>query len=212
MMADETLRSFSCATIYEAAGGSGAMTTAIKPVWPGARLVGRARTVRTMAGDNLALHVILPDLQPGDVLVVDAGAETAIAVWGDVMTHAALAVGAVGLVVDGAVRDSAAIAAMVFPVFARSVTIPGPSKQQLGATDVPILCGGVRVAPGDWVVGDADGVVVVPNDQIPAVLAAAAAREAREHAMIARLQSRRTTTIEELGLAALVGRRTEAPS
>lgn len=195
------LAAFGTATIFEAAGKRGAMSGVIRAVWPGARVVGRARTVTTPAADNLSLHWVLPDLQPGDVLVVDAQGDVQTAVWGDVMTAAAQAVGVAGLVVDGAVRDVAAIAASAFPVFARGVAIPGPAKAQQGQIDGAIICGGTKVRSGDWILGDADGVVVVAADQIEPVLAAAKGREDAERAMIARLRAGQTTTLVELGLA-----------
>ncbi len=152
----------------------------ITPVWAGARLAGRARTVRTRAGDNLFIHRALAVAQPGDVLVVDGEGDTSRALIGDLIARRALQAGVAGFVVDGAVRDVEELAALRLPVYARAITPAGPYKHGPGRLDVPVSIGGVVVAPGDLLVGDGDGVVVVPADQAEAVLTGAEAVLERE--------------------------------
>lgn len=143
-----------------------AMDGGIKPIDKSARIIGQARTARCMVADNSALHVALELIEPGDVLVADAGGFLGNAVWGGLMTHAAQAKGAVGLVVDGAVRDSQEIEALKFACFSRGCVPAGPHKMFGGAVDCEISCGGVPVSPCDLIVGDGDGVTVVPFKQI----------------------------------------------
>src|SRR5918995_2714283 len=126
------------------------------------KLLGSAFTVRTRPGDNLIVHKALDMLEPGDALVVDASADTTNAIFGEIMTRIAIKNGATGLVVDGAIRDAATFAEAGFPCFARGATHRGPYKDGPGEINVPITVGGAIVNPGDVVVGDADGVVVVP--------------------------------------------------
>lgn len=188
------------ASLFEAAGRRGALDPGIRAVWPGARLSGPARTARVPVGENLTLHCILPELRPGEVLVVDAGGARDIAIWGEVMAVAAQAHGCAGLVVDGAVRDGAALARRGFPVFARGLAIPGPGKSQAGETDIPVRIGGCAVHPGDWIVGDGDGVVALPAPEAGHIRSAAEDREAREAALMAQLARGQTTTLAALGL------------
>ncbi|MEL7372785.1 MAG: RraA family protein, partial [Myxococcota bacterium] len=129
-------------------------------------LLGQARTVRCMVGDNSALHVALDIAEPGDVLVVDGEGFVGHALWGGLMTQAAKLKGLAGIVIDGAVRDSRQIAESGFPCFARGRVPAGPHKNFGGSVDGPIACGGVAINAGDLVVGDADGVVVVPLAQV----------------------------------------------
>ncbi len=189
------------ASIYEAAGKRGALDPGIRPVWPGARISGKARTLSVPPGENLSLHMVLPSLADGDVLVVDAGGATHIAIWGEVMAVAAQAQGCAGLVVDGAVRDSDAMARCGFPVFALGIAIPGPGKDKAGEADIPVTVGGCAIHPGDWIVGDSDGVVAIPRAEASKVRSAALERQAWEGALMADLRDGRTTTMEALGLA-----------
>lgn len=189
------------ASLFEAAGKRGALEPAIKPVWLGAACQGPARTVRVPRGENLSLHRILPELHARDVLVVDAQGALDIAIWGEVMAVAAQARGCAGLVVDGEVRDVAAMAARGFPVFARGVAIPGPLKDLPGEVDVQITVGGVSIAPSDWVVGDGDGVVALPQAEAAAIGERARVREAAEDALMKDLAAGVTTTLSALRLA-----------
>ena len=188
------------ASLFEAAGKSGAMDARIKPRGGSLRLAGRAMPVRVGPGDNLALHRLLSGPRTGDVIVVDAGGRCDVAVWGDVLSAAARGAGYRGLVVDGAIRDAGAIEPERFAIFAKGVAIPGPVKAVAGTVGERVTCGGVQVRAGDWIVGDADGVVVVPAETADGIADRAAQREREESAMIARLLAGQTTTVEELGL------------
>lgn len=166
-----------------------AMDGGIQPLDPNVRLVGQARTVRCTVGDNSALHAALDLVEPGDVLVADAGGFLGNAVWGGLMTEAAQRKGIAGLVIDGAVRDRTEIVAAAFPCFARGSVPAGPHKNFGGEIDGPIACGGVSVCPGDLVVADADGVTVVPFSRIGTILDAYAALKAKETRALAALDA-----------------------
>ncbi len=149
----------------------GSMHASIKAVnKPGVKLVGVAVTVKARIGDNLLTHKALDVAQPGDVIVIDAQGDTSVAILGEIMCHYARARGITGFVVDGAVRDADGIREMGFPVFARGVTPIGPFKNGPGEINVPIACGGVAVHPGDIIVGDDDGVIVVPRLEAKEIL------------------------------------------
>lgn len=163
-------------------------------------MAGPAVTARCGPGDNLAVHVAVARADvPGAVLVVDAADPPEIGYWGEVLTTAAEAHGIAGLVIDGGVRDVAALEAHAFPVFAALVALPGATKVKGGTVGQPITVGGVDVEPGDWVVGDADGVVAIPAPEVETVLAAARARCSAEQELFAELRAGRTT-VELLGL------------
>ena len=201
MILHSRLTQLGTASLFEAAGKRGAMDNGIRLLSGSPALVGRAVPVRVSAGDNLNLHLLLADARDGDVIVVDAGGATDVAIWGDVMTAAAIGRGYTGLVVDGAVRDAARITGDAFSVAARGIAIPGPSKSGGGVRGETVRCGGVTVARGDWVVGDADGVVVVAANTAAATVECAEARERAEAKMIGRLRAGRSTTLQELGLS-----------
>lgn len=158
------------------------VASALSPSWPGARLAGPAYTVWTRPGDNLYIHKALEEAQPGDVIVVNGGGDQSRALIGDMIGIRARNQGVAGFVIDGAVRDAEALAECGLPVFARSVTPAGPYKFGPGRLQIPVAIDGVVVAPGDLVVADADGVVVVRRDDAEQVLAQAEAIEAREEA------------------------------
>jgi 4-hydroxy-4-methyl-2-oxoglutarate aldolase len=167
------------ATVHEAGGRQGAMAAAIKPIRPGMRVCGTALTVRSQPGDNLMLHKAIDIVSPGEVLVVDiAGWEGGP--WGDLMSVMAKARGCVGLIIDGYVRDSTAINALGFDIFARGLSVKGTVKEALGQVNHPISCGDAIVHPGDLVLGDDDGVCVVPRTQAETVLKLARARMEEE--------------------------------
>ena len=180
-------------SLVDAAGASDcleramAMDGGVQAVGTATRIVGQARTVRCMVGDNSALHVALNQIQTGDVIVADAGGFLGAAVWGGLMTHAAMRKGAKGLVIDGAVRDRAEIRDLGFPCFARGVVPGGPHKNFGGAIDAPISCGGVAVRPGDIVIGDEDGVAIVPFERAEETLAAFKSLKQREADVLAAL-------------------------
>jgi 4-hydroxy-4-methyl-2-oxoglutarate aldolase len=168
------------ATVHEAGGKQGAMAAVIKPIHPGMRVCGTALTVRSQPGDNLMLHKAIDIVSPGEVLVVDmAGWEGGP--WGDLMSVMAKARECAGLVIDGYVRDSATIRDLGFDVFARGLSVKGAFKEDLGQVNHPVSCGGVIVNPGDLVLGDDDGVCVVPRAEAEAVLKLARARVEEEH-------------------------------
>ncbi len=171
---------FGTAEISDCLDRAQAMFGAIGPLRPGIRVVGQARAVNCMVADNSALHAAVTLAEPGDVLVASAQGFEDVAVWGGLMTRAALARGIAGLVVDGAVRDSDEIAELGFPCFARCAVPRGPHKGFGGSVDAPVSCGGVTVSSGDLVIGDADGVAVVPLGRVDATLAAVRALKQRE--------------------------------
>jgi 4-hydroxy-4-methyl-2-oxoglutarate aldolase len=179
--------SLGTATLYEASKLNCALTPAVQAAWPGSRVVGRALPVRSDAGDNLPLHRALAVAGPGDVLVIDA-AGGRCGYWGEVMTVAALARGIAGLVINGCVRDIDAIQALGFPVFAIGRSIVRTRKDCLGVVAEPIDFVGVTVRPGDLVVGDADGVVVLPHDSVDDILATSRQRAITEEAYMQRLR------------------------
>ena len=167
--------------------------------WPGAALAAPAYPVGCTPGDNLAVHVAVTRASAGSALVVDVGHVAERGYWGEVLTTAAEARGLTGLVLDGGVRDVAALAAHRFPVFSSVVALPGATKQRPGTVGLPVRVGDVTVSPGDWVVGDADGVVVVPAGTLSEVLAAGRDRADKEAGLFDALRSGRTT-VELLGL------------
>ncbi|MGC8780087.1 MAG: 4-carboxy-4-hydroxy-2-oxoadipate aldolase/oxaloacetate decarboxylase [Anaerolineae bacterium] len=176
------------ATVHEASGRQGAMTHDIRPTAPGLRLCGSALTVRCQAADNLTLHAAVALAQPGDVLVADVGQALEAGHWGEIITVAAQARGIVGLVINGGVRDVGPVARRGFPVFAASISMKATVKESPGLINHPIICGGVLVRPGDLVLGDDDGVVVVAAERLQEVYEASVAREEREAAVMRRLE------------------------
>lgn len=177
------------AAVSDCLGRAQAMDGGIQPLASDMRLVGQARTVRCTVGDNSALHAALNLVQPGDVLVADAGGFLGNAVWGGLMTEAARRKGIAGLIIDGAVRDRAEIMASAFPCFARGTVPAGPHKNFGGEVDGPIACGGVAVSPGDLVVADLDGVTVVPLSRVATVLRAYRALKDKEARALAELDA-----------------------
>jgi regulator of RNase E activity RraA len=146
------------------------MHSALRPVVPGRRFAGPAFTVEEMEGGNLMSHLALKHLKPGDVLVIDGKGVTTRAGWGGLQTLSASRKGAAAVVIDGAIRDADDVARLGVPVYSRAVTPAGPHKGWGGRVNVPVSCGGVVVSPGDVIVGDGDGLVVVPRDAAAAVL------------------------------------------
>ena len=145
------------------------------------QMVGTAVTVKTRMGDNLAIHRAFDFCRAGDVLVVDGGGDLAQALMGELMCRYAESQGLAGVVIDGAIRDVAALRAREFPVYARGVTHRGPFKTGPGEINVPVCVGGMIVQPGDIMVGDEDGLLALPPAEAPAVIAAARAQEAKEN-------------------------------
>lgn len=158
----------------------GVVDPRIRAAWPGARCVGSALTVWTRAGDNLMIHKAIDMALPGDVVVVNGQADTTRALFGELMGHTASVLGLAGLVFDGVIRDTAALQAMGLPVFARGTSAAGPYKEGPGEIGRAVACGGVVCAPGDIVVADGDGVVIVSQRDAELVLLGARAVQARE--------------------------------
>lgn len=193
------LLALGAATVGES--GARRMHPRIRPAWPGAAVAGPAYPVRCTPGDNLAIHVGVTRAPAGSVLVADVGGQRELGYWGEVLTTAAEARGLVGLVIDGCVRDAAALAAHGFPVFSTGLALPGATKERAGATGVGVTVGEVEVAPGDWIVADVDGVAVVPRGAVDAVRAAASRRASAELGLFTRLRAGETT-VDLLGLDA----------
>ena len=191
------LTALGAATLGESGGR--AMAGRIRAVWPGARLAAPTFAVRCTPGDNLAIHVAVGRAPAGSVLAAEVGIERERGYWGEVLTTAAKARGIAGLVIDGCVRDVAALQEHGFPVFSSGVALPGATKELPGATGGSAEVGDVRVQTGDWLVGDADGVTVVAATELDDVLAAGTARAEREQALFAALREGKTT-VELLGL------------
>jgi len=158
------------ASISDAMGRTGYMSAEIKPIFESAKMVGPAVTVRCPAGGNLVLHKAIDISQMGDVIVVDAQGHKDTAVWGFIMSLSSMQKGIKGIVIDGAVRDVEEVERVCFPVFSRAICGRGPHKAESGEVNVPIQCGGVPVCPGDLIIGDRDGVVVVPRNACKSVL------------------------------------------
>lgn len=177
------------ATVHEAMGRQGAMTHEIKPVEPAMRMCGRALTVKCHPGDNLMLIKAVSMAQPGDVVVADMGPIVDNGPFGEVLAVECQTKKVAGLVVTCSVRDTAAIAHMGFPVFSAGVSVFGTAKATKGTINHPVVCGGVTVYPGDMVLGDRDGVVVIPFDEAEKTLAAANARTAKEARVMERLRA-----------------------
>jgi regulator of RNase E activity RraA len=160
----------------------------LRPMHKGARLGGPALTVRTRPGDNLMIHKALDLAQPGDVIVVDAGGDLTNSLFGELMMSYAVKRGIAGIVLDGAIRDADIIGARDFPVYAAGVTHRGPYKDGPGEINVPIALDGMVIEPGDLVLGDADGVLCIPFDDVERVLAAAHEKLALEQKTIANIE------------------------
>lgn len=183
------------ATLHEAAGKIGALPSSLKPVAQEMKVCGRAYTVQGPSGCNLWLHRALAKAQPGDVLIADVGDNPEFGYWGDIMATSAMSQGIKGLVINGCVRDAFELEEMNFPVFSAGLCIRGTSKlfDHTGALNGPITIGEIAVNPGDLIVGDRDGVVVVPSDNVEEALLKSGQREDKEDKVKKRLIGGETT-------------------
>ncbi|TLM86609.1 RraA family protein [Pseudarthrobacter sp. NamE2] len=189
---------FGTSVISDSNGRQGVLSSRIRPQ-TGTSLVGRAYCVRVVVGDSASLHQALEVVPSGSVLVVDAGGFADRAVWGEVLTAAAQHRGVVGAVIDGAIRDVAAIRRRGFPVYSISISAAGPHKASGGEWGAGVSCGGVSVNTGDLIVADEDGVVVVPWESREVIAAAARANMRREEKLIAQIRAG-LSTAEYFGL------------
>ena len=187
------LSQFSAATVHEALGKYGNLPSAIKPISSTMKVCGPAYTVKTMPGDNMLLHRAYAYAKPGDVIIANCAGFYEAGYWGDLMSLGAKTKGINGLVIDGCVRDADDIEAMGFPVFSRGLCILGTSNHGDGFLNEPIIIGGVLINPGDIIIGDRDGVVVVPQNRIKEAIEKSAAREAKEENVRKQLREGKTS-------------------
>jgi 4-hydroxy-4-methyl-2-oxoglutarate aldolase len=182
----EELAGLGVATVHEAQGKTGLVDLPLVQVVPGTRVAGPARTALCGNGDNLMVHAAVAQAEPGDVLVLTMPDPTPVALVGDLLATQALGQGVAGMLVDGAVRDLEELRALGLPIWARYVRAQGATKEHVGELNTPVVVGGAEIAPGDVVVLDADGAVVVKAGRLDAVVSAAQEREERESELRAR--------------------------